>query len=208
MTIVFESYPKTPRFEKPVIVTEKIDGTNAQIYIRPADEYYDPQYDSLIFNQNEDDSEPNGYLLRAGSRNRWISPSDDNYGFANWMFDNAAELVKLGVGRHFGEWWGRGIGRGYDLDTRKFSLFNVSRWLKLNGVYGTGSGIPKWVQTCPSCCDVVPVLDRDAEFADVYGIMTWLESVGSIANPGYKRPEGVVAFHTGSGQVYKGIIDK
>ena len=208
MTIVFEGYPKTPRFEKPVIVTEKIDGTNAQIYIRPTDEFYDPQYDSLIFNQNEDNSEPNGYLLRAGSRNRWISPSDDNYGFANWMFDNAAELVKLGVGRHFGEWWGRGIGRGYDLDTRKFSLFNVSRWLKLNGVYGTGSGIPKWVQTCPSCCDVVPVLDRDAEFADVYGIMTWLESVGSIANPGYKRPEGVVAFHTGSGQVYKGIIDK
>lgn len=208
MTIVFEGYPKTSRFEKPVIVTEKIDGTNAQIYIRPTDEYYDPKYDSLIFNQNEDNSKPNGYLLRAGSRNRWISPSDDNYGFANWVFDNADELVKLGVGRHFGEWWGRGIGRGYDLDTRKFSLFNTSRWLVLHDTSNVNYSIPKWVKACPDCCDVVPVLERDAKFADVYGIMTWLESVGSIANPGYKRPEGVIAFHTGSGQVYKGIIDK
>jgi len=208
MTIVFEGYPKTPRYEKPIIVTEKIDGTNAQIYIRPIDEYYDPDFDSLIFNQAEDDSSPPAYAVRAGSRNRWISPSDDNYGFANWVRSNAGVLVGLGVGKHFGEWWGRGIGRGYDLDTRRFSLFNTSRWLKLHDTMNVGYSIPKWIKTCPDCCDVVPVLDRDAKFSDVPGIMDWLESTGSMASPGYKRPEGVIAFHTGSGQAYKGIIDK
>ena len=35
-----------------------------------------------------------------------------------------------------------------------------------------------------------------------------LEKPVVIAAPGFMRPEGLVAFHTGSGQVYKIIVDK
>lgn len=203
MTIPFEPYPKTPRLEKPVVITEKIDGTNAQIHIRPVDEYYDPKYDSLIFNQDKTDSEPGGCLLRAGSRNRWVSVGDDNYGFAGWVADNAAELVNLGHGKHFGEWWGRGIQRGYDMWEKHFSLFNVNRWTKLDPDKNA------WVKTCPACCDVVPVISYGASITeDVPEILEWFKKTGSLAAPGFMRPEGLVAFHTGSGQVYKIIVDK
>ena len=107
----FREFPKIARLSREMIITEKIDGTNAQILI------------------TED-----GQIL-TGSRNRWITPQDDNYGFAKWVEENKQEILKLGVGRHFGEWWGGGIQRGYNLPKgeKRFSLFNVSRW----ALYGT-----------------------------------------------------------------------
>ncbi len=61
-----------------------------------------------------------------GSRTRWITAQDDNHGFARWVEGNKQELLKLGAGRHFGEWWGSGIQRGYGLQKgeKRFSLFN------------------------------------------------------------------------------------
>src|SRR6185369_4596522 len=120
-TIDFVEFPKIHRFSREVIVTEKIDGSNAQVYV--------------------DDTMENVY---AGSRNKWITPEEDNFGFAKWVKSNHDELLKLGPGSHFGEWWGLGIQRGYGLKQKKFSLFNVKRW-----------GNP---DTRPSCCDVVPIL--------------------------------------------------
>lgn len=79
----FEEFPKIPRLRRGVTITEKIDGTNGQIFI---------------------DEEGN---IKAGSRSRWITPEDDNYGFARWVAEHADELRELGHGRHFGEWWGR-----------------------------------------------------------------------------------------------------
>jgi hypothetical protein len=78
------------------------------------------------------------------SRSRWITPDDDNFGFAAWVEANRDELLTLGPGRHFGEWWGSGIQRGYGLPKgeKRFSLFNVSRW----------------GESRPACCHVVPVL--------------------------------------------------
>lgn len=84
----FEGFPKTSRYSRGCIITEKLDGTNAQVFVT-------------------DDGR-----LYAGSRNRWITPEDDNYGFAKWVRANAEELKLLGPGRHFGEWWGNGIQRG------------------------------------------------------------------------------------------------
>lgn len=104
MTVEFIEFPKMPRLSREIIVTEKIDGTNAQVYIG-------------------DD----GTML-AGSRTRWITPEADNFGFAAWVRDNAEELAKLGPGSHFGEWWGAGIQRRYGLSEKRFSLFNVDRW--------------------------------------------------------------------------------
>lgn len=100
----FREFQKIPRLYREVIVTEKIDGTNACVAI---DE-----------NLN----------ITAQSRSRIISPEDDNYGFAKWVCANADELRKLGPGYHYGEWWGQGINRGYGLTGKRFSLFNVSRW--------------------------------------------------------------------------------
>ena len=67
-------------------------------------------------------------LIYAGSRTRWITPQDDNYGFAGWVERNSGELTKLGEGHHFGEWWGLGIQRKYNKKEKTWSLFNVSRW--------------------------------------------------------------------------------
>lgn len=105
MEIEFEKFPSVPRLYRECIITEKIDGTNAQILF---------------------DSE--GSIL-CGSRRRIITPDDDNYGFAAWAYERRDELFKLlGEGRHFGEWWGAGIQRRYGMDTKRFSLFNTQRW--------------------------------------------------------------------------------
>jgi hypothetical protein len=78
----FMGFPKMGRLSRECWVTEKIDGTNAQIYIT-------------------DD----GQML-IGSRTRWITPESDNFGFARWATEHKDELLQLGPGRHFGEWWG------------------------------------------------------------------------------------------------------
>jgi hypothetical protein len=101
---VFVEFPKMPRLSREIIVTEKIDGTNAQVHITE---------DGRIF---------------AGSRTRWITPYADNFGFAAWVRDNEESLRELGPGSHFGEWWGAGIQRRYGQTTKRFSLFNVDRW--------------------------------------------------------------------------------
>lgn len=144
-----------------MIVTEKIDGTNAQVCI------------------TED-----GQVL-AGSRTRWITPESDNFGFARWVKDNEAELLKLGVGRHFGEWWGSGIQRGYGLPKgeKRFSLFNTYLWSS--------------DEARPKCCHVVPVLWRGMmDELSVESLMMELAIFGSHAAPGFTKPEGIVIFHT------------
>ena len=78
--IEFMGFPKMARLSREIIVSEKIDGTNAQVYI------------------TEDGT------MRAGSRTRWITPEDDNFGFAKWVDAHRDELLTLGPGRHFGEW--------------------------------------------------------------------------------------------------------
>jgi hypothetical protein len=100
----FIPFPKIPRLKRGCVITEKLDGTNAQVVV------------------GEDGS------VRAGSRSRWITPESDNFGFARWVAEHADELRELGPGQHFGEWWGLGIQRGYGLHERRFSLFNSGRW--------------------------------------------------------------------------------
>jgi hypothetical protein len=103
--IVFTAWPKIYRLYRPVLITEKIDGTNAAIGITESGRVY------------------------AQSRKRLISPEDDNHGFATWVHDNQYDLREaLGPGLHFGEWYGQGIGRKYGLQEKRFALFNVKRW--------------------------------------------------------------------------------
>lgn len=167
----FVEFPKMARLSRRVIISEKIDGTNAQIFIGE-----------------------NGSML-FGSRSRWITPEDDNYGFARWAMENADELQKLGPGRHFGEWWGAGIQRRYGLSEKRFSLFNAERW-------GDNSSRPQ-------CCAVVPVLfDGNFDTTAINGVLDELRMNGSSAAPGFMDPEGIVIFHTAAGMGFKKTIKK
>jgi len=168
--ISFEAFPKIGRLTRECIITEKIDGTNAQVIIT----------DDL--------------MIGAGSRTRLITPEDDNYGFARWVFDHKEELKLLGPGRHFGEWWGQKIQRGYGLKEKRFSLFNTSRWNAEN---------------VPACCSVVPVLFQGL-FSDrvVGNMIDMLRAKGSIAAPGWMTPEGVVAFHVATNVMFKKTLEK
>lgn len=101
----FAKFPKIPRLNRDIIITEKIDGTNAVIYVPDNDE------DALV----------------AGSRSRWLIGCD-NFGFAAYVAANSSELRKLGPGVHHGEWWGQGIQRNYNRGIKVFSLFNTTQW--------------------------------------------------------------------------------
>jgi len=184
----FTPFPKMARLQREVIITEKIDGTNAQIYIT-------------------DD----GRML-TGSRTRWIYPEDDNFGFAAWARDNKDELMQLGPGRHFGEWWGRGIQRNYGLNERRFSLFNVSRWC-LHGktpqqIPTADPRIVKMQDVLPACCHLVPVLWQGL-FASAWPelMLARLKSEGSQAAPEFMRPEGIVVFHVAGNVGFKMTLD-
>lgn len=168
---VFTEFNKIYRVSRPCVITEKIDGTNAQICITESGKFL------------------------TGSRTRWITPLNDNYGFSRWAYEHKEELLKLGVGKHFGEWWGQGVQRGYNMKEKHFSLFNVSRW-------GDAS-------IRPSCCDVVPVLYEGIfDTTKIDECIERLRSEGSIAAPGFMKPEGIVCFHVQGNFCLKKTLEK
>lgn len=166
---VFQGWGKIPRLSKEMtVITEKIDGTNAQIFM-PED----------------------GQLL-IGSRTRWITPDNDNFGFARWVMEHESEIRSLGKGRHFGEWWGHGIQRGYGLTEKRFSLFNVLR--------------P--ADTLPACIGQVPVLYAGPTGgADPVACLDDLANRGSRAVPGWLKPEGLVVWHRTTDARYKKLCE-
>lgn len=97
----FREFPKMPRLSRDMVITEKLDGTNAQVYVGK-----------------------DGTIL-AGSRTRWITPQDDNYGFAKWVEDHREELLTLGPGPHFGN--GGGAGHQPRLRAERAPVLDVQR---------------------------------------------------------------------------------
>jgi hypothetical protein len=138
----------------------------------------------------------------VGSRSRWITPDNDNYGFAKWAYAHKAELQLLGPGYHYGEWWGNGIQRGYGLPNgeKRFSLFNVSRW--------GGSAVLHPER--PACCGVVPVLaiaeDGNVLSEVVKHCLQDLREHGSFAVP-FMNPEGIVIWHTAMNKGFKVTLE-
>lgn len=175
--IDFRPFPKIPRLNRAVWISEKLDGTNASVYITEAGDIF------------------------AGSRNRWITPDKDNYGFAAYVAQNRDELVELlGPGHHFGEWYGAGIQRRYDLDDKYFALFNADRWehlrrddraveINLEVVYS---------RVCGSMME---------GYVEAGLMMDELSEFGSLHVPGFGAPEGIVLYHTASRQSYKWTFD-
>lgn len=173
MALEFEEFPKIPRLNRDCIISEKIDGTNAQVII------------------GEDDE------IVAASRSRLITPEDDNYGFAAWVRDNRSELLRLGPGRHFGEWWGSGIQRKYGLTgtDKRFSLFNVNRW--------------RDESVRPKCCHVVPILYEGLFSTNaVHCCLEHLRAHGSAAAPGFMRPEGIIVWHIAAQTGFKVTLER
>lgn len=187
--IPFTPFPKMARLSREVIITEKIDGTNAQIIITEEGDFI------------------------TGSRTRWITPQDDNYGFSAWAHDHKDELIQLGPGRHFGEWWGQGIQRKYGMSEKRFSLFNVARWC-LHGeepeqIPTADPRIVKMQDVLPPCCHLVPVLRRGIFTTDmVESALHELRERGSLAAPGFMKPEGIVVFHVAGNVGFKKTIEK
>ena len=172
--IVFEAFPKLSRLSTGIIITEKIDGTNAAVGVTKDGQVY------------------------AQSRKKLIYPGKqtDNAGFAGWVEEHADELRDgLGVGLHFGEWWGAAIQRKYGLTDKRFSLFNTGRWSDPN--------------VRPSCCHCVPVLAQwgecDTNF--IKGILKGLLENGSVAAPGFKDPEGIIIFLKTANKMFKMTAD-
>lgn len=171
----FQPFPKIARLNRNCTITEKIDGTNASIFIGE-----------------------NGEFM-VGSRTRWITPQDDNFGFAKWAYEHKDELMGLGAGHHFGEWWGQGIQRNYSQTSKQFSLFNATRWAD--------------DASRPACCGVVPMLYSGpiAEFEVMKGVKAALHRLrteGSVAAPGFMKPEGIIVWHDAARQLFKVTLEK
>lgn len=208
----FEKFNKIPRLSRDMAITEKIDGTNAQIYIYDSNEMILPNTDvgkivSGEFIRDYSLYEKNEIYIFAGSRKRWLdcSSKGDNYGFAKWVKLNAEELLKLGEGRHYGEWYGQGIQRKYGLDEKRFALFNVKRWVDANDNEPIEVGDEK--EYCPKCCEVVPVLYEG--MFDTNRIETVLDRLrihGSKCSPNFMSPEGIIIYHKASGKMFKKTI--
>lgn len=194
---MFEEFPKIARLSRECVITEKIDGTNAQVHIVSPPEL-PPEMNRSVLG-----SHPDGWLMLAGSRSRYIIPEADNHGWATWVQTHARELFALGAGRHYGEWWGSGIQRGYGLQKgeKRFSLFNVARW-------ADERDREKYPTDRPACCGVVPVLYRgpfDTGIAE--GYVNALRSEGSQASPGFMKPEGIVIWHEAARLLFKKTVE-
>jgi hypothetical protein len=196
ITLPFVGFPKIPRLSREVVITEKIDGTNAQIFI--------PELP-----QETEEIQKMGFPFYVGSRTRWITPGADNSGFARWAYANAEEILKLGPGHHFGEWWGQGIQRNYGLKEKRFSLFNTGIWVDRHTlpIDMAGCSLGDRQLLAPECVHVVPVIASGifstglVEYA-----LQHLASKGSLASPGFDNPEGIVIFHTASNYLFKKTI--
>lgn len=165
----FVAYKKIPRYRREITITEKIDGTNAVLHI---DEHG---------------------TITVGSRTRWIAPGKktDNHGFAQWVSEHEEDLLKLGAGYRFGEWYGSGINRGYGLQKgeKRLALFIDP------ADYG---------QELPECCEITPRIyegPRDEHW--INRSLELLATQGSYAVPGYMKPEGIVIFDHASRGLHK-----
>ena len=203
--MIFEPFPKMARLRRQVVVTEKLDGTNSSVLIKelPVDE---PMPIAACFRIGD-------RVVYAGSRSRWVTPADDNFGFARWVCENDEQILQLPLGHHFGEWWGRGIQRNYGLADRRFSLFNVSRF-HLHGEEPRErpTADPRVINTTlelPPCVGLVPALAEGLfDTAQIERVLESLRQDGSMAAPGFMNPEGLVVYHVAGNVGFKRTLDK
>jgi len=188
MNIEMRKFPKIPRYNRDIIITEKIDGTNGQIRIDPvkktASDILRRDFEEKGWKIIEDTHVD--WAIIPASRNRHLTLKKDHYDFVEWVYNNADKLIHLGPGRsHYGEWWGQGIQRKYGMEHKQFTLFNPYAYKD-------------------AVLPTVPILyegpnDPLAIEETLYNLKTH----GSVVAPGYMNPEGIVIFHTAANQMFK-----
>ena len=176
----FREFPKIARLNRECLITEKIDGTNACVVV----------------------TEEGGVFAQSRNRLLTAETGTDPFGFALWVERNKDALREaLGPGYHYGEWWGPGIQRGYATSKeqsnamgKRLSLFNVSRW--------KDAALPAGVST-------VPLLYQGLFRTEaVEACLDWLRTEGSVAAPGFMKPEGIVVFHVAANIGFKVTLEK
>lgn len=183
----FKGWGSTPRWHKGLTVTEKINGTNACVLI------YDGQ-------------------VKAQSRKRMITPDDDNYGFAKWVYDNAGVLMDtLGFGYHYGEWFGPGIqGNPLGVESKRFALFHATKYTEDNGyelnkVDGLETvpllfhGQANWM----TIGDILQGLDTWG--TNVTGAKSWIDEETGFSHSA--AAEGIIVWHKETQQKYKILLE-
>ena len=166
-TTNYSSFPSIERLENIYcIISEKIDGTNGLIEINETN-------------------------VRFGSRNRYISFSDDNAGFANFFkdyearFKDAAKDITTDESyplRIYGEWFGCGIQRNYGLKDKLFMPFSSFYGEKLIEYQVPNVITPNIMYTGKFSMEIVDTC------------MQQLKLNGSGVVKDYKQPEGIVIF--------------
>jgi hypothetical protein len=192
----FKSFGKIDYFENlKMTITQKVNGTNSLVCI-----YID-----------EKTGNPD---IKCGNRYRWITPDNDNHGFAAHVYAHREEFIeKLGLGRHYGEWAGKGINSGEGLDCRNFYLFN--HW-HFGEKFKAQFENPE-LKLLPPNTYVVPVLasyfiykafNYKTDVGDAIDKwLFWLKQGSRLHGAkGFKRPEGIVV-QIGS-QYFKHVFEK
>lgn len=211
----FKSWGSTPRFHKGLHITEKINGTNAGVSVQGVSKDESPEFvkDGIVVAGVDCD-----WIVRAQSRKRIITPGDDNFGFAAWVWDNAEGLANLlGFGYHYGEWYGEGIQKNpLAVQGRWWALFNTWHWgRKENLERLEAAGIPGLT--------TVPVLHDEqthgpADYNTIPDALEYLAVFGSRAK-GYmtvpnahkmdfhvEGPEGIIVWQRETQQRYKILL--
>lgn len=183
----FKGFPKIARLHRDIIITEKLDGTNACVAIAPLSEA--PFQSEPLAIAADGEGAVDSVAIWAQSRKRHLSLDSDNYGFAHWVYEHKHELALLGPGYHYGEWWGQGIQRNYDLDEKRFSLF-------------------RWYNELPECCHEAPILWQGVfDHERILDELALLETNGSTAAPGFRPAEGIVVYHTHARRGFKVTLE-
>lgn len=156
----FKEFSKIPRLDNvQMTITQKMHGTNAQILITETE-------------------------IKAGSRTKWLTVDNDNFGFAKFVEDNKDIIrEKLGLGRHYGEWCGPGINSGEGLKKKTLFLFNVYRF--------TETPVPGMIEVVPVIYKGL-VADHVSTINLIAKSLQSLRLQGSFAVPGFMNPEGIV----------------
>jgi len=155
----YKPFSKIERFENVKIsISQKLHGSNASIYIYKTED---------------------GTLdLKCGKRTDWITPEQDNFGFAKFVYDNKEAFLKLGEGYHFGEYCGPGINSGEGLKERTLVLFDYWRYQDI---------------MLPPNTMIVPVLyEGPNDGMKIVMIIKDLKENGSKLVKGFMNVEGVV----------------
>lgn len=200
----FKKWDSIPRLSKErMTITEKIDGTNSAIRIREVtDETPVSELDNKLCTVGNG---TDNYAVFVQSRSRFLQPTknDDNFGFARWVYDTAPELVSiLGVGDHYGEWWGSGIQRGYGLEKgeKRFSLFHATRWMETIKVMPGSTSVH-------ALCTVPLLYTGDFEGGVITRLKETMRLKGSMVVEHGFNAEGFVVQLREAGSAYKVLLE-